>query len=172
MKKSILLVLMSLVLVACTSSKVNIMDGYKGFNKKEHHFVTKDYNEIIDDITSYKQGIYYLGFKECPWCIALVPVFEEVATSLDMTITYLNTREEKYTGDTQAIEKLNDFIATLPVDQQNDGKVPFIISISKDKVVKTHLGTAPNHDARSTEMTESEVSYLTSRLNELFNNAK
>lgn len=172
MKKLVLLVLMTLLLVACTATKVNIMDGYKGFNKKDHHFITKDYNDIIDDITSYKQGIYYLGFKECPWCIALVPVFEEVATTQDMSITYLNTREDKYVNDTQAIQKLNDFITALPVDQQNDGKVPFIISISKDKVVKTHLGTAPNHDARSTEMTESEVSFLTSRLNELFKNAK
>ena len=176
MKKTILLVLMTLLLTACSiqngNSNVNIMEGYKGFDKKDHHFVTKGYNEIIEDITSYKQGIYYLGFKECPWCIALVPVFEEVATTQDMTITYLNTRDDKYKEDAQAIEKLTEFIETLPKDQQNDGKVPFIISISKDKVVKTHLGTAPNHNAPTTDMTEAEVSYLTARLNELFNNAK
>lgn len=171
MKKSLVLIMLCLMLVACTSG-TNIMEGYKGFTKKDHHFTTKDHNEIIDDITSYEPGIYYLGFAQCPWCIALVPVFEEVATEHDMTITYLNTRDDKYKADTPSTSRLNDFIATLPEDMQNQGSVPFIISISKDKVVKTHLGTAPNHDAPSAEMTESEVNYLTARLNELFLNAK
>lgn len=172
MKKTLLLVLLILLLTACSSGTTNIMSGYKGFDKKDHHFTTKDYTDIIDDITSYTPGIYYLGFKECPWCISLVPVFEEVATDQDRTITYLNTRDEAYVNDKKEIERLNSFIATLPKELQNDGKVPFIISISKDKNVMTHLGTAPNHDAPSTEMTESQVSYLKARLVELFKNAQ
>lgn len=172
MKKRILLVLLVLLLTACSSSKSNIMQGYQGFNKTDHHFVTKDYVEIINDITSYKPGIYYMGFKECPWCIALVPVFEEVATDFDSEIVYLNTRDDKYSKDTQEMERLNAFITSLPKELQNDGKVPFIISISKSGEIKTHLGTAPNHEAPNQAMTESQVSYLKARLTELFKNAK
>lgn len=174
MKKISVFIALCFLLVACSpkQSGNNIMSGYKGFEKVDHHFVTKDYNSIIDDITSLTQGVYYIGFAECPWCIALVPVLEDVATEQDMNITYLNSRDEKYSKDTEAIERLNTFISSLPAEDQNDGYVPFIISIGHDKVVKTHLGTAPNHDAPNASMTDEEVNYLTLRLKELFTNAK
>ena len=171
MKKLFAILSLITLLVGCSGTR-NIMSDYQGFNKKDHHYVTKNYNQIIDDITSYKQGVYYIGYAQCPWCVELVPVMEEVATAQSMNVIYLNAQDKDFKKDKAANQKLNDFIKTFPQENQNKESVPFTISIGADKTIKTHLGTAPNHKPQVAKMSDDEIKFVKARLTILFENAK
>lgn len=171
MKKLSIILSLMLLLVGCGATN-NIMSDYPGFTKKDHHYVTKNYKDIINDITSYKQGVYYMGYAKCPWCVELVPVMEEVASDQAMNVTYLNAQDKDFKNDKEANQTLNDFIKTFPEELQNKSSVPFVISIGADKTIKTHLGTAPNHKPQVAKMTEEEIKYVKARLTILFENAK
>ncbi|WZU02184.1 hypothetical protein MGH68_03835 [Erysipelothrix sp. D19-032] len=78
MRKILLTTVVSLlVLVGCTSANTNIMKGYKGFDKKDHHYQAMSASDMATTLENKTEGIYYLGFETCPWCVALVPVMEE-----------------------------------------------------------------------------------------------
>lgn len=54
-----------------------------------------DYDEIIDIIKT-GTGIIYLGFPECPWCRAALPVLLDVAKQNEVeTIYYLNIKNDR-----------------------------------------------------------------------------
>ena len=85
MKKKILLIIpiiITFILVGCKKEN-NETDAEK-FAKEyttiteDNYFVYKDSKEIIK-ILENGTGVVYLGFPECPWCQAYVPMLNEVA---------------------------------------------------------------------------------------------
>lgn len=172
-KKLIALLLIVLAVTACTSKPStskpdDFMSGYEGFNKTDHHFVQESAEDFITNLENKKSGIYYLGFDTCPWCIALVPVLEEVATDANQKINYLDAQGVDFKGNEELGSRLDTFIKSLPTDQQNNGYVPFLIAISPSGSIKTHLGTVDTHEDPSKPLTESELDFLTIRLKEMF----
>lgn len=93
--------------------KNNIPDNEKFANEytevgKNNVFVYRDAGEIIK-ILEGGTGIVYLGFPECPWCQAYVPMLNEVAKEEGVEkIYYFNIREDrqKNSKDYQKIVKL------------------------------------------------------------------
>lgn len=167
MKKLIpLLAIFALLLVGCSAP--NVMSKYAGFENKKHHFLNETPEAFVSNLEKGVEGIYFMGFAECPWCKELVPVLEETAAQSNHSIHYLNTKNAAYSTDKALQQRLQTWIAKLPAEDQNNGSVPFTIFIAKDGSIKTHLGTAPTHDAPKAKMTESEMNYLKTRLNEKF----
>lgn len=178
MKKLLsLLLVMTVLLVGCTSKNGNsdqfvtdgVMDQYAGFNGSDHHFKGDNVELFVSNLENKVKGIYYMGFADCPWCKALVPILEEVADETDHTIAYLNTRSTQFQGNSGIQERLQAFISSLPTELQNQGSVPFLIFIDENGNIDTHLGTVEGHDAPTETMTENEVKFLTVRLTEKFN---
>lgn len=165
-KLSITLIVLLLVLVGCSSG--NVMSEYKGFANKDHHFYSKSATEFVEDLENGVEGIYYMGFSDCPWCKELVPVLEEIASKDGHSIQYLNTRGSEYANNKALQERLNNWILTLPEADQNGGGVPFTIFIDKDGKIVTHVGTVESHNAPQATMTENEMNFLVSRLSEKF----
>ena len=70
--------------------KNNIPDNEKFANEytevgKNNVFVYREADEIIK-ILEGGTGIVYLGFPECPWCQAYVPMLNEVAKEVEKNI--------------------------------------------------------------------------------------
>lgn len=166
MKRIFLTLSVLLVLIAgCSQGSDNIMSGYPGFDKEDHHFVTKSASEIIDDLENKVPGAYYLGFSECPWCRVLVPILEEALTETDTTITYLNVRGSDFANSDTLKNRLLAWDGTLDSDSQGGGSVPFVIVIAPDGSITTHLGTVETQtDPANQPLTDTQTLYLRSRL--------
>ena len=164
MKKKIVLTLtFLLVLVGCSNG--NIMKDYNGFNKKDHHFVTKKHNEILDDLENKVANIYYIGYPECPYCTDLVPVFEDILTEVDRSALYLNPQKD-FTQDNA--EQYQKFINSLPEKQQNNG-VPFIIVIDEDQTVRTFSPNIASKEPGNHKLSENQIEYLKLKLRQVIN---
>ncbi|HBY89062.1 MAG: thioredoxin family protein [Ruoffia tabacinasalis] len=50
-----------------------------------------DYIEFLQE-TSDQAKLLYIGFDECPWCKALSPKINQIASELNVPIYYYNTR--------------------------------------------------------------------------------
>ena len=83
MKKKYLLIIPILLVLLLTGCKKTMTDAEKFAEEYKtmteyNYYVYKDINEIIK-ILEHGTGAVYLGFPECPWCSAYVPMLNEVA---------------------------------------------------------------------------------------------
>ena len=171
MKKIVLLcVTLLLVLTAC--GQKNIMKDYPNFKVKDHHFETKKFSEIMDDMENKVPGVYYVGFAQCPWCVALVPHLEDVLADYDLTAIYMDTQDAQFANNDSIKERYEAFLGTFPDGIENKGSSPFVFVIDANGSINGHTGTAPTHDARQNEMTDKELDYLNARLERLFDALK
>lgn len=161
MKKLIALFSILLLLTACGEKSIIEQPG---FNKKDHHFVTKAQSEIMDDVEASVPGTYYFGYGECPVCQELVPVLEEVLTELDQTATYIDVSKEEFQ---KISERFQTFDASLPENRQSGGGVPFVVGIDEDGTIRTHAGTVGNFQPGQTEMNEDQIEYLSIKLKQV-----
>lgn len=165
-KLMVTLLALMFILVGCSSG--NVMSDYKGFANKDHHFYSKTPTEFVEDLENGVEGIYFMGFSDCPWCKEIVPVLEDIASINNHSIQYLNTRGDAFKNNKALQDRLNAWIATLPEADQNGGGVPFTIFIAKDGSIVTHKGTVDTHDAPNATMTDNEMKFLVARLTEKF----
>ena len=96
----LLLLIASLVVYFVFIKKDNNTDNIK-FSKeytsvsKDNVFVYRSKDEIIN-ILEHGTGIVYLGYPECPWCMAYVPLLNEIAKNEGIEkIYYYNIREDR-----------------------------------------------------------------------------
>lgn len=164
-KLTITMIALLLVLAGCGSK--NIMKDYEGFDKKDNHFVTKNYSDMVEDMVNKVPGFYYIGFPDCPWCIDLVPHLEEVLTESNVNAMYMNVRDPQFKNNDALKEQYIAFLKTFADGVANNGSSPFVFVITEDGSIKGHTGTAPTHDAQTSDMTDTEVEYLKVRLNAL-----
>ena len=108
------IVLLSIIIFLIIHNvKNNIPDNEKFANEytevgKNNVFVYRNADEIIK-ILEGGTGIVYLGFPECPWCQAYVPILNEVAKEEGVEkIYYFNIKEDRQenTKDYQKIVKI------------------------------------------------------------------
>ena len=114
----LLLLIASLVVYFVFIKKDNNTDNIK-FSKeytsvsKDNVFVYRSKDEIIN-ILEHGTGIVYLGYPECPWCMAYVPLLNEIAKNEGIEkIYYYNIREDRK-NNTEFYQKvvsiLNDYL--------------------------------------------------------------
>lgn len=169
-KKLIAILALIFIITGCSSGSKDFMSGYKGFDKKDHHYVQTSAEDMFNKLEAKEPGLYYFGFDTCPWCVALVPVLENVATEVDQKIQYLDIRSDDFSKYSKAEERYFAFNDTLPTQYRNDKfQVPFLVSISKSGNIVTHLGTIDGHDGQ-TPLSEQDIDFLSVRLKEMFLN--
>lgn len=179
MKKKILLTITLVLTLLLTSCKENISDSKKFIKEypdvaEYNVFVYRDADEIIK-ILEHGTGVVYLGFPECPWCQAYVPMLNEVADieGLDKIYYYniLNARKDN-TEDYQKMVK----ILSEHLGYDNEGNkrifVPAVIAVSDGEIIgfddETSYDTL-GFDKPKDYWTEDRVSNLKTKLTEMIN---
>lgn len=184
MKKILLILLAIPMLASCMSGKLTIdkqanMSSYQGFTDEEHVFLETDLSKANKLITSSDQAIVYFGFSSCPWCIELLPVLNEQVKSAGLQVNYVNVRPNG-SDDLRTIEN-RDYVTLLKnldeflmVDENGAKRmgVPFVAFIKDGKIVDTHVGTLPDHDAKERKMTVAEVLELNQIIQQKINKIK
>lgn len=165
----LLLLIASLVVYFVFIKKDNNTDNIK-FSKeytsvsKDNVFVYRSKDEIIN-ILEHGTGIVYLGYPECPWCMAYVPLLNEIAKNEGIEkIYYYNIREDR-DDNTKFYQKvvsiLNDYL-----DYDEEGKkrifVPNVTFVKEGKIIFND-----NETSLISEGTPSE--YWTEEKKTLFN---
>ena len=143
MKKKIMLIIplvIAFLLIGCAKEEENDAEKFaKEYTQltEYNYFAYRDSKEIIK-ILENGTGVVYLGFPECPWCQAYVPILNEVADIEGLEkIYYFNILESRKnnTEDYQKmVEILNNY---LQYDEEGNKRiyVPAVIFISKGEIV-------------------------------------
>ena len=165
----LLLLIASLVVYFVFIKKDNNTDNIK-FSKeytsvsKDNVFVYRSKDEIIN-ILEHGTGIVYLGYPECPWCMAYVPLLNEIAKNEGIEkIYYYNIREDRK-NNTEFYQKvvsiLNDY---LNYDEEGKKRifVPNVTFVKEGKIIFND-----NETSLISEGTPSE--YWTEEKKNLFN---
>lgn len=126
-------------------------------------FIHKNPSDTLTSMTQKKPGIYYYGFPTCPWCLELLPVFDNVLRQQGKKAYVVNTHSEIYTSADNIL--LENFF----VNHTNQKRltVPFIVIIKNDKKVTTHIGTVSGHNASESRMNNQQNKNLTEKLDKL-----
>lgn len=165
----LLLLIASLVVYFVFIKKDNNTDNIK-FSKeytsvsKDNVFVYRSKDEIIN-ILEHGTGIVYLGYPECPWCMAYVVLLNEIAKNEGIEkIYYYNIREDRK-NNTEFYQKvvsiLNDY---LNYDEEGKKRifVPNVTFVKEGKIIFND-----NETSLISEGTPSE--YWTEEKKTLFN---
>ena len=134
----ILLLLISVYFIFIKKENDNIKFS-KEYNSvtKENIFVYKTKEEIIN-ILEHGTGIVYFGYPECPWCMAYVPLLNEIAMNEGIEkIYYYNIKEDRK-NNTEFYQKvvniLNDYL-----DYDQEGKkrifVPNVTFVKNGEII-------------------------------------
>ena len=92
---------------SCNNSSDDALTFSKEYDiTSDNVYVYKSINEIIN-ILKHGSGVVYLGFPECPWCKAYVPMLNDVAKSVGVEkIYYLNNFQLLFFQN-QSYQKVN-----------------------------------------------------------------
>ena len=116
MKKIVLIFTLMMTLISCgktqgaTETEVNEtvtitnsvefntttadMSGYKWLYDSEPAFVEMTLEESVRMFSEGGSGILYYGYAGCPWCERAVPILNEVAKELGVTVYYINVHAQ------------------------------------------------------------------------------
>ena len=179
MKKYIILIAMLTLLVACKKPPVvpvGIAD-MSGYGIKSEQFLIMSLEDSYELLTTGKGFIYY-GFENCPWCKELIPILDVVAKEKNMEIYYVDVRpdgDEIRSFENEAYGKIVDFTKEY-LDLNEKGEfwlyVPQLFAFNNGKIVASHKGTLPNHNAPERSMTEAERDLLKEILIEFYSSVK
>lgn len=135
------------------------------YPKVDSSLIKEEPNQALSKIENNKEGIYYFGYDSCPWCQELLPVLEDVllqekkrAYSIDVTSSHFTEKEKA--------RLQNIFHET----QKGDLQVPFLLVVTNEGQVRSHLGTVEEHDAYKAPLTNEQKNQLKATLLTLMRN--
>lgn len=143
MKRKMLIItlILSVLLLTSCKGKETISDSKKFASEytqvQEYNVFTYRSEDEIIKILEHGTGIVYLGFPECPWCQAYVPILNEVADieGLDK-VYYYNILKDRQ-DNTEVYQKLVSILSdNLRYDEEGNKRiyVPAVISVVEGKI--------------------------------------
>ena len=143
MKRKMLIItlILSVLLLTSCKGKEAISDSKKFASEytqvQEYNVFTYRSEDEIIKILEHGTGIVYLGFPECPWCQAYVPILNEVADieGLDK-VYYYNILKDRQ-DNTEFYQKLVSILSdNLRYDEEGNKRiyVPAVISVVEGKI--------------------------------------
>lgn len=186
MKKKLLLIIpiiCAFLLAGCDKEEIET-DSQK-FAKEytqvtdDNYFVYRNSEEIIK-ILEHGTGVVYIGFPECPWCQAYVPMLNEVADIEGLEKIYyyniLNDRKDNTEDYKKIVSLLDEY---LQYDDEGNKRVyvPAVIVVSEGEIIgfddETSYDTKGFEDPSdywNDEETSDLKSKLTDMLSKVINN--
>lgn len=175
MKKGLILILIitcTIALIGCSKKEINDAEKFaEEYNQvtEYNYFVYRNGTEIIK-ILENGTGVIYLGFPECPWCQAYVPIVNEVADIEGIEkIYYFNILEDRK-ANTETYKKIVQKIDKyLQYDEEGNKRiyVPAVIFVEKGEIIgfddETSYDTK-GYDNPQDYWTEEEKADLKKRL--------
>ena len=179
MKKKLLFIIpiiFAILITGCTKKETDGEKFAKEYNTvdENNYFVYRNIDEITK-ILENGTGVVYLGFPECPWCQAYVPMLNEVADIEGLEkIYYFNILEDRK-NNTKEYQKIVDILHDyLQYDEEGNKRiyVPAVIFVSKGEIVGFDDETS--YDTKGFEKpeeywNEEEVTDLKHKLTENMN---
>lgn len=143
------------------SAEVANMTGYDGYENTKEVFMKDTNTELITALKEKKDGIYYIGYEDCPWCIEAVPLMGEAAEKLNKKIMYLDIKNETLTtADTDAVKLALDEILDVDEEGVKTLYVPEVVVMKDGKIKAHHNATVEGHNANERKMTSDEQKAL------------
>lgn len=179
MKKKLLLIVTIIcifILVGCNKKETDAEKFAKEYtNVNEYNYFVYRNIEEINKILENGTGVVYLGFPECPWCQAYVPILNEVADMEGLEkIYYFNILEDRKNNTEEYQQMVNILSDYLQYDDEGNKRiyVPAVIFVSKGEIVgfddETSYDTK-GFDNPEDYWTEEELSDLKIKLTENMN---
>lgn len=115
------------------------MSGYKWLYDSEPAFVEITLEESIRMFSEGGSGILYYGYAGCPWCERAVPILNEVAKDLGVTVYYINVHAQT---TMEAYNELLTYITPILETDSNgepEFKVPEVIGVKNGEITDHHL---------------------------------
>lgn len=180
MNKKLGILLGIIVLLLCITSckKGNVMNDYPNIEDKNHVFKEIEINDVINKLENKKSFYLILGFPECPWCQAIMPVLNEVAKdNQEKTIYYLNIKEIRDNSEAEGhteYKKLEDSYFKEALDvEKNRLNAPTFVKVEEGKMTMYHINTVETHVLNENmvlpPLTNEELNELKEILNKFFN---
>lgn len=149
----------------CSLEDPNDTDDYETLMNANETFIVSDMESVLNLFREKKDGIVYMGFPKCPWCVEAVPVLDKVAKENNKNILYVRTRDDEknllYT-DEEKQEMIS--YSEKYLEKNDEGEyhifVPFVFVVEKGEIVSAHNSTVDGHDAHERKMTEEEGKQL------------
>ena len=149
-KINILFVIIVLLLSITSCKKGNIMNDYPNIEDKQHVYKEIEINDLLDKLEKGKTFYVILGFPECPWCQAIMPVLNTVAKENNIKeIYYINIKEIRdntLSSGHKEYKQLeeNYFKDALDVEK-NRLNAPTFVKVENGKMTKYHINTVESH---------------------------
>lgn len=138
----------------------------EGLDEKEDNWnIELTMEDALQKLDDHEDGVYYFGYKDCPWCQDATPVLKEVAESHHKKVYYIKIRDDAHNllyNDEQKeriISYFGDYMET-----NEDGEltlyVPMVVQMKDGNVQNCHIGTLDSYDPNEREMTKEEIQKL------------
>ena len=154
MKKSKIIIGIIVFLLTLTLINLYVQKkhGVIAYNDHTPRMIKTSPSDFMKRFREKKQGIYYFGFPECPWCIELLPVLDESLQNANEKAYVLNTHNQAFN---QSLRQELTVFYKRHVHQKRV-YVPLVVSINAKKDIKVHLDTVKGHNAKVSRMTKAQ----------------
>ena len=130
-------------------------DKVPEYNTNTAQFIDEEPGSVINKIEDREKGIYYFGFAACPWCVELIPILDDVLETTNQKAYVVDTRSKSFTDSLRSRLKI-----VYKEHHDDELSVPFLVVITGDGSIQTHVGTVENHDAHKEKLTDGQKKEL------------
>ncbi|MBQ6489106.1 MAG: hypothetical protein IJI75_07720 [Solobacterium sp.] len=124
-----------------------VMDGYEFLEDDDPSFIEITLAESVKMFSEKGSGILYYGREGCWWCQRAVPILNEAAKQMGITVYYVDvnlpTSKESY-------DTLESYINSIFEKDAETGnpvfKVPEVIGVKEGEIVGHHLSLVDGFD--------------------------
>ena len=122
---------------------------YQQVTDEEHVFEYVSANQILYMIENKKTALIVLGFKECPWCQALMPVLNEAAKNEEVEKVYYldikTMRDDTTTSEHKKYLMLKEAFSEAVDESKDRLNAPTVIFLKDGALVDYHIDTVITH---------------------------
>lgn len=131
-------------------------------------FKEMDYEEIyslVNDKSSDFTGLLYIGRSTCSYCQKAVEIYRDTAIANNFIIYFLDTTKA---SKSDKFEEYGHFIFFIDENGEELSEVPTIYAYKDGKVMDHYTGIADDYNDSSTNVTNKQYLFLTSKLIEMY----
>lgn len=124
-----------------------VMDGYEFLEDDDPAFIEITLAESVKMFSEKGSGILYYGREGCWWCQRAVPILNEAAKQMGITVYYVDVN---LPTSKEAYDTLESYINSIFEKDAETGnpvfKVPEVIGVKEGEIVGHHLSLVDGFD--------------------------
>lgn len=174
----VLIVTILLTIVLCINMKMEDTKFREDYPQLEESKLIIKYttaDEVLELLENNYTGIIVYGFKQCPWCQAVVPYVNEIALEKGyQEVLYLDIKDMRDNPDSIEKEKYNQIFDLIKDKIGNPEKIfaPTTTVLKDGKITSYSTGTVDSHQINENHvlppMTEEQIMELRQLFRKMF----